>query len=368
MIAWWSAFDATEWLIIGFVVTFALWLALSALVVVNRVWYDRHGRRRRERRGLPHLLRDAASSRRGKWRRISALVALAPARPPEFHDLLARAACDRDDDVAGTAVMLLQRLGDRRAAEILVDALRTASYSASRIATQLDLFPQPIDDLLLPLLDDPSPRARYWGASLLARYRGVRDLAPALLGAVNDVDPRVRKAAIATLTELDAALAADAGRARLGDSIGFVRAAAIRAVGTVAVNGDARARRAAARLIAPSLADASWDARLAAKESLVQLGADVWPEVAPSLDSTDAFARNSAAEVLQNLGLVDRVIDDVGRGMDPGTELLGVVERAFRAGGPRLIDAAAARTDQRRFPTVDTLLTTLRFVGVNPPA
>jgi HEAT repeat protein len=368
MIGWWSAIDATEWLVIGFLVTFALWLALSVLVIVNRIWYDRHAPRRRERRSLPHLLRDAASSRRGKWRRISALAALARAQPPELHDLLGRAACDRDDDVAGSAVTLLHRLGDRRAAEILVDALRTASYSASRIATQLDLFPQPIDDLLLPLLDDPSARARYWGASLLARYRGVPDLAPALLPLVTDIDPQVRKAAITTLTELDAAIGARAGRERLGDSIGFVRAAAIRAVGNGAAAADATSRHDAARQIAPSLADASWDARLAAKESLVRLGPDVWPDVAPYLDSSDAFARNSAAEVLQNLGLVDRVIDEVGRGTDPGTELLGVLERAFRAGGPRLIDAAAARTDQRRFPTVDTLLTTLRFVGVNPPA
>ena len=41
--------------------------------------------------------------------------------------------------------------------------------------------------------------------------------------------------------------------------------------------------------------------RTAAKDALVKLGPTTWHEVAAQLSSPDAFARNGAAEVLQNL-------------------------------------------------------------------
>ena len=60
--------------------------------------------------------------------------------------------------------------------------------------------------------------------------------------------------------------------------------------------------------IAPLLADREWWVRLAAKESLQQMGEEVWSVLVPYLDHEDAFARNGAAEVLQNIGVLDSLI------------------------------------------------------------
>jgi hypothetical protein len=103
---------------------------------------------------------------------------------------------------------------------------------------------------------------------------------------------------------------------------------------------------------------------LAAKESLVSLGPTVWREVAAQLDSPDRFARNTSAEVLQNVNLLDHTIDDIGRGITPAAELVAVLERAFREGGPGIVDAAAARSNPELFPSIEDLLTRLRFAGI----
>ena len=76
--------------------------------------------------GLPQALRDATPHRgaRRKWRRISALHVLLHARPTAIHALLRVALADADADVASAAATVLQRIGDRRAAEILIEGLR----------------------------------------------------------------------------------------------------------------------------------------------------------------------------------------------------------------------------------------------------
>jgi len=185
-----TAFDARlePLLVLGFAATAIFWLLLSSWVLVDRALYDRRKRRLVEigrqlsdprvaalpdarrastigamlatlprhevyrlasnneispwvreacaaysigRIGAARMLRDAGGTR--KWRRISALHALAYDPPAELHDLLQRALADADPDVASAAATVLQRLGDRRAAEILIGGLREARLPASRI-------------------------------------------------------------------------------------------------------------------------------------------------------------------------------------------------------------------------------------------
>lgn len=399
-----EGYTATERLVFaGFGVMFALWAILSALVVVNRILHDRRQRRlvdiaraltdpsvealpplerspavrrildRMSRRavyrmvassdypmwlteifaaysleylGLPRMVRDASSSSwRSKWRRISALFALGHMRAPGVHKLLESAVLGPDAEVAGAAATILHRLGDRAAAGILVSVLRYPTGRSSRIATYLDQYPMPIHDLLLPLLQDARPQARYWAASLLTADRDNAELSARVAPLADDPDAAVRKAALATLGARSAPEAVPVARRRLTDPVPYVRSTAVRVLGLLgAVERDVLSRREVATWIAPLLADAAWEVRLAAKESLVRLGQEIWREVARQLDSPDAFARNGAAEVLQNLGTLDWALSFLGVGVVPNAELADVLARAFREGGPAMVDAAEARS------------------------
>jgi HEAT repeat protein len=407
----------------GFVITTSLWLALSGWVVVDRMRYDRRERELKlirrsladarlaelsaserasvvrqmldrvttgviyrmagddelpawvreecarmslEVLGLPRMLRDATPHRgaRRKWRRISALHALAYARPNAIHALLRAALADADADVASAAATVLQRIGDRRAAEILIEGLRSARLPASRIAARLERFPIPLGELLRPLLMDARPEARYWAATMLRNHLDEDGLAAAIMPLVDDPDAPVRKAALLTLGSMLAEGASRVATRRLGDPAPFVRSAAIHALAQVGERSPDRARRQAiASSIVPALADREWTVRASAKDALVRLGPTTWREVAAQLSSSDGFARNGAAEVLQNLGVLDWTLRGIASGVRPTDEAVDVLRRALREGGVVMADAAALRSKAEPIQGVDELLRTLQLEG-----
>jgi HEAT repeat protein len=313
--------------------------------------------------GLDRMLRDAASHRgaRRKWRRISALNALVYARPDSIHALLRVALADADADVASAAASVLQRLGDRRAAEILVGGLRSSRLPASRIAARLQRFAIPLDDLLESLLTSPRPEARYWGVTLLRDHRGYA-VAESIVPLVDDPDATVRKAALLTLAAMQAPDVARLATWRLIDPAPFVRSAAIHALAQVGERSPDRARRSAlASTIAPALADKDWSVRTAAKDALARLGPATWRTVAAQLSSEDRFARNGAAEVLQNLGVLDWTLRGIANGVHPSAEAVDVLKRALREGGMPMADAARLRAKGEPIPPIDELLSSLEL-------
>lgn len=235
---------------------------------------------------------------------------------------------------------------DEAAGVLLVDALR--HHGGSRVATQLDQFPLDIAQLLLPLLRDLDPGARYWAVKLLARYAGLPGLPLELATLGGDQDPGVRAAVAETLGRVGGAAAISIVVPLLDDPVPFVRAHAARALG-------AQGRPELAALVAGLLDDEEWWVRSGAKQGLETLGDDATEHVLPYLKSDDEFARNSAAEILQNTGAADRLVAELIA--DPSN---GEARHALRliidAGGDRLGAAMISRSDAgkgRRLELID---------------
>ena len=405
-------------LVPGFAAVASLWAGFSSWVVVDRLRFDRHRRRQTaieraladpslaalqpirrtaavremldrlpalevyrmtgnpdlpswvreacgaaalEHVGLDRMLHDAKPHRgaRRKWRRLSALNALVYARPDSIHALLRVALADADADVASAAASVLQRLGDRRAAEILIGGLRASRLPASRIAARLERFTIPLDDLLESLLTSQRPEARYWAATLLRSHHGYAG-AEKIAALVDDPDAPVRKAALLTLAAMQAPDVARLAAWRLTDPAPFVRSAAVHALAQTGEQTPDRGRRSAlAASIAPLLSDRDWSVRTAAKDALTRLGPSTWRAVAAQLSSEDRFARNGAAEVLQNLGVLDWTLRGIASGVRPSPEAIDVLKRALREGGMPMADAAMLRTAGEPIPPVDELLRSL---------
>ena len=320
--------------------SFVAWGAVSAAVVVGRARYER-----RERLGgtvlssrhAQRLFRRAERSTRtdwGRWRRIAALSRLARLRHPVSPHLLSKALADPDPVVASAAVRALGSIGDRWAIEFLVQALRSGSGPRSRIAAQLERLAPAPGPLLQPLLRDPDPAVRFWGATLIGPYadRGEYDLA----GLTRDEDANVRAAAAEALGSRRGDVAAEATVALLVDPVWFVRVHAVRAAGQTA-------GPRAAPAIAELLADEKWWVRTATKDALRGMGHEAIPALAAVLSSPDGFARNGAAEILQDIGLVDQLALE-----DPGSPLLAQI---YAAGGPGLREAAESRIARALWPS-----------------
>ncbi len=315
--------------------------------------------------GIQQVILDASKHGRfGKWRRIAALFALGHIRADRIHELLSTAIYDSDVDVASAAASVLQELGDWRSAEILASALGNSTLPSSRIATNLDQFPMPVHELIRPLLKNVKRETRFWAASLLARYAQIDGIAFEVSALIDDEHAPVRKAVVDTLAESSEDIAVTAARSKLDDPINYVRSTAVRSLGRHGLRTpDVTFRSSIAGWIAPALSDGDWIVRLAAKESLVELGAAAWRVVSEQLESPDEFARNGAAEVLQNLGVIDWTMGVLGSGGNLNPELFDVLARSLREGGQEMVTAAVERSDSEPMSAIDNVLARLKFVG-----
>ena len=203
---------------------------------------------------------------------------------------------------------------------------------------------------LLAALVAPEPPVRGMAATMLGRI-GAPDAAGALAAATTDLDPGVRIAALGALARLDERLtAADPLIDRLGDDDDTVRAAAIRALGQLQVEGssahirrlrgdrsiEVRAALAVAldgdetaeERVADLMADPSHDVRHAVIEEVAAIGGlrrveTIAPLLVRALDDESARVRRTAAALLSTRD----------------AETPGVVEQ-LTGGSPRAQDAA----------------------------
>ena len=319
------------------------------------------------------LLSDASShrTRRDKWRRMAALRIVfeleggesvsgrSLASSGQAMNLLAKAVKEPDADVASTAFALLGRSTDPQAVEILIASLREHRHPASRIAAHLERSPQQIATPLRSLLYDTDPLVRSWAATLFAQTAESTDVEPDLVELANDADSRVRKAAVLALGRVGNRLAAATARRLLHDPVPYVRAHAARAIADLD-------RVEMASDVALLLGDADWWVRQAAKQSLETLGSEVWPVLVHALDHHDRFVRNGAAEVIQNLGILDTLIVMEAATDRPSEKKIDLLRRIATAGGARLTDSLLERTGPTLGPRMRELLNSigLERVGV----
>ena len=342
-----SVGGTTSILEFGLALTAFTWATLSAVTIVGRLGFE-HRRRSGEaigplllsERRAKRLVRRASRNRTetGKWRRVAALRTLAMSGHPRSKALLRRALGDTDRDVASAAVKVLGDLGTPWAGEQLVRALREDCFQRSRIATQVERFLPDLGGSLVPLLSDPEPAVRFWGATLLS---GCPALAlQRLIELTTDADASVRCAAIKALSIRRELAGLGAIRERVVDECWFVRVQACRALGVLGTVDEAP-------LLARSLRDQWWWVRTGAKDALREFGPPVAGAVIPYLVDEDAFARNGAAEVLQDIGFLDALGTTGSDGR--------LRERIFAAGGPSIRDAARLRADRETGEEVSAL-------------
>lgn len=306
---------------------------MSTPTAVARV-FSQHLLHRSERR-----IRALLVPRRGRrWKRVGALRVAALGGLPDATVFLRDAVRSPDKEVQAAGIRILGELGTPAAHAVLVEALKVGTFARSRIAAQLEGASLSVETLR-PLLDDTEAIVRYWGAKLLEYASASLGAGDALLRAAADDDANVRAAAAASLASNGSEQATRALLALLEDASAQVRLHAARSIGRRGTVG-------AAEQVASLLRDRDWWVRTSAKRALESLGTEAVPAVMPYVRTNDEFARNSAAEVLQNLGLVRTLVDRVATATNGDREVAAAeLAPILSAGGSRFASLALEHLD-----------------------
>lgn len=305
------------------------------------------------RQGAPALSALASRTNARGARRIAALRALALTGAADTWALLRATLVDASTEVVAATVSLLTEMGDRRAAALLIDLLISGSHPRSRVATALESFSADIWDLLVPLLTADNAIVRYWGTMLLRNHPAGPGTLERLEALAGDADPMVRKAALYALARLGGAETSPVAVRCLADPVPYVRAYAVRALAAWTVPGNLGP-------IVPLLADRDWWVRSAVKEALAAAGESMEPALLPYLTHPDPFARNGAAEVLQNTGGFERLVlrEAAGRPDPARRSLIGTLADA---GGVRMWESVLTRLPEHARERAREILTAVRL-------
>ncbi len=219
-----------------------------------------------------------------------------------------QATRSEDADVREISLRALARIGDPRAVEPLVAALKQAeNWLAPRIADILVRHGDAVIEPMLRFLQETSRHpARAWAANILGELKAERAF-PVLVTTLKDLDDEVRAKSAGALGKLgDRRAVTYLLEHLLSDPAPFVRARIASALGQFA-DGEVIDR------LVRALGDPAWWVRMRSVEALEQIGPTAETPLLVALDDPDPEIRIRAAVALERLGVPARLVTDIER-------------------------------------------------------
>jgi HEAT repeat protein len=251
----------------------------------------------------------AGLSSRRWWKRAESAEKLGIMRSKQSVDMLLAAMDDPEGEVRIRAAGALGLIRGRTSIRPIVRALADPSrWSAIRLAEILIAAGEEAIDELLEAYDGLPKPARISALDVIGRVRTPR-AAALLRRSLKDPLPDVRARAAHAMGLIADPSFVDDLSVCLGDEAWAVRAMAVKALGRI---GDARAVPRLAGL----MSDREWWVRSNAGDALRALGAPGREALIRTLEEPDAYARHQAVAQLEEGGIIDEYVSDLGSG-DP---------------------------------------------------
>lgn len=233
-----------------------------------------------------------------------------PKAVPELKKLLA----DPKEEVREAALFALGRIGTREALEAMLDALNEGDrWSQEKVAEAVEEAGDDSRRVLVGLLRDENPSRRAFAAEVMGGIGGSEE-AVFLEEALRDEEVDVRARAADSLGRMRHRLSRPALLEALEDPAWEVRAQAVTALGRIGEEKDAPE-------IMRAMRDKEWWVRSNAAAALREMGEAGEGPLIQALWDEDHFAREVAAQALEESSVVERVVDRMRAGeADPEGE------------------------------------------------
>jgi len=226
-----------------------------------------------------------------------------PRAVPELEKLLQ----DPGDEVREAALYALGRIGTREALESMLDALNDGDrWSQEKVAEAVEEAGDESRRVLVGLLRDGNPARRAFAAEVMGGLGGTEE-AVYLEEALADEAVDVRARAADSLGRMRHRLARPALLQALEDPAWQVRAQAVKALGSIGEEKDVPQ-------LVEKLRDTEWWVRNNAAAALREMGETGEGPLVEMLWDGDRFARETAAQALEESSVVERLVRDMREG------------------------------------------------------
>ena len=222
---------------------------------------------------------------------------------PQLKELL----WDSKEEVREAALYALGRIGTREALEAMLEALdRGDRWTQEKVAEAVEEAGDESRHLLVELLGDDNPVRRTFAVEVMGRAGGAGETSY-LEEALADEEVDVRARAADSLGKLRHHSSRAALLKALEDPDWQVRSQAVKALGRIGDEEDAP------RLV-EALRDREWWVRNNAVAALREMGEAGEGPLVEALWDEDRFARETAAQALEESSMVERIVKDMREG------------------------------------------------------
>lgn len=243
-----------------------------------------------------------------------------PGAVPALRGLLG----DKEEEVREAALYALGRIGTLEALEAMLEALERGNrWTQEKIAEVIQEAGDESIAVLVDLLRDPNPARRAFAAEVIGGVAGADEVGY-LAEALMDDDLDVRARAADSLGKLRHPSSRPSLLLALEDPQWEVRAQAAKALGRIGEEEDAPR-------LAEKLRDPQWWVRNNAAAALREMGESGEGSLVGALWDEDRFAREAAAQALEEGSLVERIIEEMREG-GSGTEGERILRRLAELG------------------------------------
>lgn len=243
-----------------------------------------------------------------------------PRAVPELKKLLQ----DPKEEVREAALFALGRIGTQEALEAMLEALDGGDrWSQEKVAEAVEEAGDESRRVLVGLLRDENPSRRAFAAEVMGGIGGTEE-AVYLEEALMDEEVDVRARAADSLGRMRHRLSRPALLEALDDPAWEVRAQAVMALGRIGEEKDTPE-------LVRALRDKEWWVRNNAAAALREMGEAGEDPLVQALWDEDRFARETAAQALEESSIVERVVEDM-RGGETDPEGERIIHRMAEVG------------------------------------
>lgn len=251
---------------------------------------------------LAHVKRIAQRSQ-DTWQRVEAIYILSLVSPDTALEILKKTIKNKNTNIRYFSLLALGAIKNKESATLLLENLNNPAFSAHKIISLLENFPDDIAEEVIKKTSDRDPIVRIWCVKLLSRFTK-KQYFEKIKEFAHDVSLEVRAAACECLGEYGNLEARESLLKCLSDNAWLVKMQAARSL-------DKLFGKEYLNEISQLLKTEEWFLKETIKDIMLGHFNDALPQIEQFMQSGDETIRRDCVEILENANYITVIFENL---------------------------------------------------------